>query len=151
MTEHLNAHWTLHIDGSASPNPGRMAMGAWLQAPDGQEHTLSRLLPGTGCNNEAELRALLIALPWAVALGARPLLICTDSRLLVDHVSPGTKAPHPRLQDLVASAQGVVDEHPSLSLQWVPRHRTAQADALARAALGMPPKPVKTPHPARRT
>jgi ribonuclease HI len=150
MTQDLQSQWTLHIDGSASPNPGRMAVGAWLRAPDGQEHTLSQPLKGSGCNNEAELRALLIALPWAVALGAHPLLICTDSRLLVEHLTPGGKPPHARLRDLVETAQRMMDEHPMLTLQWVPRHRTGQADALARSALGMPPKPVKTPHPTRR-
>lgn len=150
MTDHPDDQWTLHIDGSASPNPGRMGIGAWLRSPDGREHTLSRLLPGSGCNNEAELRALLTALPWAVALGACNLLICTDSRLLVDHVTPGGKAAHPRLQDLVSRAQSLLAEHTALTLKWVPRHRTGQADALARSALRMPPKPVTTPHPARR-
>lgn len=150
MTDNVNAHWTLHIDGSASPNPGRMAMGAWLRAPDGQEHTLAQTLPGTGCNNEAELRALLMALPWALALGAHPLLICTDSSLLVAHLAPGAKAAHPRLRDLVEQARHLMEDRPSLTLQWVPRHRTGLADALARSALGMAPKPVRTPHPARR-
>ncbi|ANY62538.1 hypothetical protein MA05_11135 [Comamonas aquatica] len=51
--------WILHIDGSAMPNPGRMAVGLVLTGPDGSHHSAARRLPHTGCNNEAELTALL--------------------------------------------------------------------------------------------
>ena len=56
------------------PNPGRMAMGAVLTGPDGSVHQLSQPLPGTGCNNEAELRALQAGLLLAQSHGARSVL-----------------------------------------------------------------------------
>ncbi len=142
--------WRLHIDGGAAPNPGRMAVGAWLCGPDGQVHTLSMMLPGTGCNNEAELRALMEALPWAAARGAIHLQVCTDSTVLVALLAPSGARTVPRLQALAQAAQQLMVLHGVQGLQWVPRHRNAQADALARSALGLPPKVVHTPHPARR-
>src|SRR5256885_2740498 len=54
--------WTAYIDASAVPNPGRMAMGAVITAPDGRRHLLSEPCHERGCNNEAELRALMAAL-----------------------------------------------------------------------------------------
>ena len=57
------AHWVVHCDGSAVPNPGRMGLGAVLVGPGGAtQHTISEATTFTGCNNEAELRALLRAL-----------------------------------------------------------------------------------------
>ena len=48
------------------PNPGRMAVGLVLTGPDGSHHRAARRLPHTGCNNEAELTALLYGLQAAV-------------------------------------------------------------------------------------
>lgn len=56
------AAWVIHCDGSAIPNPGRMGLGAVLVAPDGTRHALSQATHTTGCNNEAELGALVMAL-----------------------------------------------------------------------------------------
>src|SRR5690606_15707159 len=52
------ATWLIHCDGSALPNPGRMGLGAVIVAPDGSRQTLSVDTHSTGCNNEAELRAV---------------------------------------------------------------------------------------------
>ena len=57
--------WVIHCDGSAWPNPGRMGLGAVLTGPDGTvQHQISEATTFTGCNNEAELRALMQALQW---------------------------------------------------------------------------------------
>ena len=70
--------WVIHCDGSAIPNPGRMGLGATLLAPDGQQHNLSHTSSLVGCNNEAELRALMAALQQAHALGARAIAVRSD-------------------------------------------------------------------------
>lgn len=137
--------WTVHCDGSAVPNPGRMAYGAVIVAPDGRRRTLS--IPGTrvGCNNEAELRALMAALQEVRALGGREVLLHSDNSIVVaqlDGVRP--QPPIVRLADLVDQARDLMAWFDSVRLQWVPRHRNTEADALARAAQGLPPKaPVR--------
>jgi ribonuclease HI len=142
--------WVIHCDGSAVPNPGRMGMGAVLTEPDGTKHTLSQAATTKGCNNEAELRALIAALREGKALGAKSVLVHCDSRVLVEqlggpdaklHVKPDVK-PVARLAGLFDEARALVESFEQARLQWIPRHRNAQADALARAALGMQPKGV---------
>lgn len=145
--------WTIHIDGSATPNPGRMGLGAVIVGPDGQCHTVSRHTHAVGCNNEAELRALMAALQEAQALGGRRLHVFTDSHVLVDHlVDPdGRHAAKSivRLAPLFDEARALMAAFEQVDVCWVPRHRNAQADALARAALGMAPK-VSRPLKKRR-
>ncbi|MCH8178658.1 MAG: ribonuclease HI family protein [Proteobacteria bacterium] len=151
--------WVAHCDGGAWPNPGAMALGAVLVSPTGAVHHLSQRLSGSGCNNEAEWRATVATLREALALGARALRLHTDSTQVRDHLNAhlsqdGAGQPPPALP---VALQAWVDEARALAwrlddfcVRWVPRHRNGQADALARQALGLPPKPVLTPHPRAR-
>jgi ribonuclease HI len=138
--------WVIHCDGSAVPNPGRMGMGAVLTAPDGTGHTLSQATTSKGCNYEAELRALIAALREGKARGAKALRVYCDSRVLVEQLGgPDAKLhvkPIERLASLFDEARQLLKSFEQASLQWIPRHRNAQADALARAALGRQPKRV---------
>jgi ribonuclease HI len=137
--------WTVHCDGSAMPNPGRMAVGAVITSPLGQVHSLSRELHAVGCNNEAELHALMASLKEAHALGARHVKLCTDNSILVEQLGARPDQAPPlrpieRLEALFMEARTLMAGFDQVGLTWVPRHRNAQADALARAALGMAPK-----------
>ena len=138
-------HWTIHCDGSAVPNPGRMGLGASILAPDGTHHSLSRPAPEIGCNNEAELSALIAALEAAQRAGADAqarLLVFSDSRVVVDqlaiarHGKPAAR-PIARLAVLFDTARALIAQFHSVDLRWIPQHRNEQADALARAALGI--------------
>lgn len=138
------APWILHCDGSAVPNPGRMGLGALLVAPDGTRHVLSMATEARGCNNEAEARALMLALHEAQALGAKALQIYTDSSLLVEQLCVAHTPPVLRLAALYEELGALLGTFTQTSLHWIPRHRNGEADALARAALGLAPKaPVK--------
>jgi ribonuclease HI len=132
-----DALWLIHCDGSAKPNPGPMGLGAVLHAPDGTRHTLSLLAHGKGCNNEAELRALMAALLEARKRGATSLLVHCDSTIVVEQL--GAEAPKPiaRLAALFDDARALLQSFGQTELRWIPRHRNAEADALARAALGL--------------
>ncbi len=145
------APWLAHCDGGAWPNPGAMAMGAVLTSPSGEVHRLSQRLTGNGCNNEAEWRAAVAVLGFALQHGARSLHLQTDSTQVRDHLSlRGHPALPPSLQAWVEEARALAERLNHLTVKWVPRHRNAQADALARQALGLPPKAVQTPHPKAR-
>ncbi len=123
------------------PNPGRMGMGVVLRAPDGSRHMFSQASHAAGCNNEAELRALLLALRELQARGATALLVHSDSSILVEQLGGAPARPIGRLQELFAQARILLQTFGQVQLQWIPRHRNTQADALARAALGLAPKP----------
>lgn len=140
-------HCCIHIDGSALPNPGPMSLGAVLRMPDGRRHTLSLNLRRSGCNNEAELLALLAALRKARSLGIHHITLRTDSSVLVEQLGPpGPRPvrPIPRLAPLFAQARSLMREFAEIRLQWIPRHRNQEADALARTAHALPGNPART-------
>ncbi|HSD36219.1 MAG TPA: ribonuclease HI family protein [Rhodocyclaceae bacterium] len=142
--------WTIHCDGTALPNPGRMGIGAVLTAPDGTRHTLSQATGMHGCNNEAEARALIAALRLLQNIGAEnaALHIRSDSSVLVAQL--GGAAPIVRLTDVFDEARQLLQQFGNARLSWVPRHRNSEADALARAALGLPSKAGVKPRPKKR-
>jgi len=136
--------WSIHCDGSAAPNPGRMGLGAVLVAPEGERHVLLMATDARGCNNDAEARALMLALREAKARGATALQIYSDSSLLVTQLGAGGAPPVLRLAALYEEVAALLMTFAHTSLHWIPRHRNGEADALARAALGLAPKgPVK--------
>ncbi|MEG2046869.1 MAG: ribonuclease HI family protein [Comamonas sp.] len=140
-------HWTVHIDGSALPNPGRMALGAVLVDPQGTQHTVSQDTRRTGCNNEAEVLALLAALEVLSAHQVQHAHIYSDSSILVEQLTQARPKPVARLSPLYDQARAAVRQFAGVQLHWVPRHRNQQADALARAALQLPGS-VPAPHAA---
>ncbi|MGJ7496777.1 ribonuclease HI family protein [Variovorax sp. RT4R15] len=142
--------WLVHCDGSAMPNPGRMGLGAVIVAPDGTRHTLSQATGERGCNNEAELRALMAALREARALGATAVRACSDNRILVEQLGDAAVKPVERLAPLFDEARALLRSFDAVALTWIPRHRNGEADALARAALGFPPKRAATRTKRRR-
>jgi ribonuclease HI len=144
------AAWTVHCDGTALPNPGRIGIGAVLTAPDGTRHTLSQATGTHGCNNEAEARALIAALQMLQNLGAENavLNIHSDSSVLVAQL--GGAAPIVRLTQVFDEARQLLQQFGDVHLDWVPRHRNSEADALARAALGLPSKAGVKPRPKKR-
>lgn len=140
--------WVIHCDGSAVPNPGRMGLGAVLTGPDGTtRHQISEATTFTGCNNEAELRALLRALQWLAQQGvaaSTPVHVFSDNSVLVEQLGTQAAAPVARLAPLFDEARLALLPFERIHIQWIPRHRNAAADTLARAALGLAPK-VATP------
>lgn len=131
----LDNAWTVHIDGSAFPNPGRMTLGAVLRSPQGENLTLSHDTRRTGCNNEAEVLALLAAMKLLAQQHAQRVCIYSDSSILVEQLTTASPKPVVRLSGLYQQAREAVAGLDALQVRWVPRHRNTQADALARAAL----------------
>jgi ribonuclease HI len=117
-----------------------MGLGAVLTAPDGTRHPLSALADGRGCNNEAELRALMAALQEARRRGAAALVIHCDNSVVVEQLAGTAAEPFLRLASLFDEVRTVLRSFPAVRLVWIPRHRNRDADALARAAVGLMPK-----------
>ncbi|MCZ8286037.1 MAG: ribonuclease HI family protein [Bacteroidia bacterium] len=137
--------WTIYCDGSAVSNPGRMGLGALVTAPDGSRHPISITAEGRGCNNEAELRALMAAMQYAGQRGATALLVHCDNSVVVQQLAGTAPEPFLRLAPLFDEVRAVLHSFASARLVWIPRHRNQEADALARAAVGLMPK---SPAPA---
>ncbi|HEY6094059.1 MAG TPA: ribonuclease HI family protein [Gallionellaceae bacterium] len=135
--------WQVWFDGSALPNPGRIGLGIVIVSPDGRrmEHALA---PGLhGCNNQAELHALCAALELAHAAGAQQLLLRGDSDVAIAHVKGSSSTQIATLVPLIEVARNWLSRFDQIELQWVPRHRNAEADRLCRQALGLAQKEAK--------
>lgn len=133
--------WTVYIDGSAFPNPGKMRIGGIAHAPDGSAHSFSQALMHEGCNNEAEALAAIHALQWLHARQARAVLLHTDNSILAEQLSLAKPKRIERLAAVYEQARALLPLFAQVKVQWIPRHRNGAADALARAAHGMPAAP----------
>ncbi|MFI5302943.1 MAG: ribonuclease HI family protein [Polyangiales bacterium] len=131
------ATWRIHCDGAALPNLGALAVGVVIVAPDGTRHEVSRLVGRGGCCNEGEALALIVALQAARSLGARSIDVSCDSTIIIDHAFDGATTTVARLARLYAEARALLAEFDEVAVRWVPRRLNAEADALARAALGL--------------
>lgn len=141
--------WQAWCDGTASPNPGRIGIGVVLLSPDGQHHEISRATGRSGCNNEAELYAIAAALDLAGKFGVKTLTIHSDSRFAVDCLNGIDDTDICRLAELLAATKTAFSAFDAVFVRWLPRHRNAQADQAARAALGLAPKTPALPHRKR--
>lgn len=142
--------WQVWFDGGALPNPGKMAVGVILISPVGLRSDKAMLTGGCGCNNEAELHALCMALETASAAGARRLVVRGDSDVALCYVRGPDSTQITRLLVLVARAREWMRCFDEVQLIWVPRHRNIAADRLARAALGLLEMPARSAKGRRR-
>lgn len=131
------AVWLAWFDGSAAPNPGKIGVGVLLIAPDGRRTERSQSLNHCGCNNEAELFALSLALDLAEIAGARSLEICGDSKAVTDWICGSDSTGIEPLATLVTSIHTRIEKFDRVSLRWIPRHKNTEADRLSRRALGL--------------
>jgi ribonuclease HI len=133
-----------------------MGLGALICAPDGQQHTLSQATDARGCNNEAELRALMAALHLLHSLGARAVQAYSDNSILVAQLAPAAVAasePIARLAPLFDEARALLAGFDEARLHWVPRcpgarrpRPAAQAHAQAHAQTQRQAPPLTSPH-----
>jgi ribonuclease HI len=125
--------WLAWFDGSCHPNPGKMGIGGLLRSPHGPETEIS-FNAGIGDSSEAEYIALISVLETAIKAGADKLLIYGDSQVVINDVlSESGGATILSTQRL--KAQGLLARLPQVTLNWIPRHRNGQADALSQQAI----------------
>jgi ribonuclease HI len=124
--------WQAWFDGSAHPNPGRLGLGGLIRDPAGALFELCAA-GGHGDSNEAEYLALIAVLETAVRLRAAPLVVCGDSRVVIDSLGSASHAGV--LSAYHARARALLAQLPQVTLRWIPRRRNAAADALSQRAL----------------
>jgi ribonuclease HI len=122
------ANWMGWFDGSARPNPGQIGIGGVLRGPTGVRFEFSAGA-GHGDSNEAEYLALIGLLELALRQQAAPLVICGDSRVVIDSLTSISHAGP--LSDYHRRAMRLLMQLPKVSVHWIPRHRNTEADALS--------------------
>jgi len=126
---------TINTDGAARGNPGPAAF-AFVIREDGMLIVEEAGCLGTMTNNKAEYTALVRALEYAVQLGEdRPLLIQSDSELMVKQMRGEYRVKDGDLRVLYDQASKLSDRFPKVTFKHVPRAQNGDADRLCNEAL----------------
>jgi ribonuclease HI len=128
------AKLTLHIDGASHGNPGDAGFGVYVQNAKGDEIELFGYL-GRATNNVAEYQALLHALRFARARGARVIEVFSDSELLVRQMNGDYRVRNPGLVPLHGEARKLLGGFEQARLSHIGRERNVKADRLANRAI----------------
>ncbi len=124
-----------YTDGGARGNPGPAGIGVVLQNKDSETIGEWSEFLGIATNNQAEYKALLLALKQAVALGAIELECRLDSELVVKQLKGEYKVKHPDLKPLFEQAKSLISQIKNVSFKHIPRELNKRADQLANQAM----------------
>ena len=126
---------TIFTDGASKNNPGPSSIGAVIKNQQGQ--TISRISKAIGhsTNNQAEYRAIITALEEAIRLGARQVILNSDSELVVRHLQGKYRVKNAALKPLHQQVTQLLSKLESFTIRHIPREQNEEADNLANAAL----------------
>lgn len=128
-------YFIINTDGAARGNPGPAAIGVTIRNGDGRLlANISRAI-GVTTNNQAEYRAIIAGLEKAVGLGARRVLVKSDSELAVKQLQGLYKIKNTGLRPLYQEVVRLAGSLDSFDIAYVPREENAEADRLANRAL----------------
>lgn len=111
-------------------------MGAGAVARIGPAMRTHSRAMGRGTNNEAEYHAVIAGVGLAVEMGAKTVTVHGDSQLVLRQLEGKYKVKAENLVDLHAEAKRRLAKFAQVSFIWVPREENAEADRLAREAIG---------------
>ncbi len=125
---------TIYTDGASRNNPGEAGAGVFSLRDNEPIEKIARYL-GTTTNNIAEYTAAIIGLEHAVRLGASSVKLNADSELLVKQLNGQYKVKNEGLKPLHARAKELIARIGSVEVQYIPREKNKDADALANKAI----------------
>ena len=105
----------IHFDGSCSPKPGVMGVGATIEDSEKILHTISYVC-GMGTSNIAEFKALISALEFCLINNYLDVVVYGDSNIVVNTTSGRWTARHPNIKDLCDYAKSLVKRFNSFSI-----------------------------------
>lgn len=125
---------TIYTDGASRNNPGEAGAGVVVKKSGEQIEGIARYL-GTTTNNIAEYSAAIIGLEYAAGTGASSVKLFADSELLVKQVNGQYKVKNEGLKPLHAKVKELIARIGRVEVQYIPRERNKEADALANRAI----------------
>jgi ribonuclease HI len=124
----------IYIDGASFGNPGPSGAGVVIRQNKRIKKTLS-LHIGEATNNVAEYMALIFGLQEALILGAKNVILNTDSQLLVHQINGQYKIKSSNLKPLYQQSKYLLSHLNSVELKYISRQENKLADRLAREAI----------------
>jgi ribonuclease HI len=130
-----NEKITIYTDGAARGNPGPAAIGVVLKDAAGVTvATICRTL-GVKTNNQAEYTAVIAGVEKAISLGAKQVVLKSDSELVVRQLMGLYKVKNADLKELYQKVVTLTGRLEKFSAVNIPREQNKQADALCNKAL----------------
>ncbi|XP_068486806.1 uncharacterized protein [Phaseolus vulgaris] len=131
--EEFSFRWVLSVDGSS--NQQGSGAGVILEGPNGLLIEQALRFAFKASNNQAEYEALIAAgMLLAKEMGARSLLVKSDSQLVTGQVTGEYQAKDPQMAAYLGYVQVLRNAFAVFELVHVPREQNACADLLAKLA-----------------
>ncbi|MBL7047787.1 MAG: ribonuclease HI family protein [Candidatus Marinimicrobia bacterium] len=129
MTNIREKNLVIYTDGGARGNPGPAASGVVIF--DDQEKILGEYSEflGEATNNQAEYRAIVLALEKAIELEGEKIILYSDSELVIKQLNHKYKVKDSKLSALFVEIWNLAQNFNSIEYQHVPREKNKLADA----------------------
>ncbi|XP_071919058.1 uncharacterized protein [Coffea arabica] len=124
--------WILHIDDSSNSKSSRT--GLLLEDPQGELCSYVLRFDFFASNNETEYKAVIARLQLACNLGARHILVNSDSQLVICQIRGEYEVREEVMQRYLSRARQLIAYFESFEIQRIPRSQNKRADALSRLA-----------------
>lgn len=125
----------IYTDGGARGNPGPAGIGVAIYDTTNTLVATHREYIGEATNNQAEYRAVLLALEKAAALGASELRFFLDSELVVRQLTGEYRVKDRELGSLFVKIYNAARAFRRVSYTHVPREQNRVADRLVNEAI----------------
>jgi ribonuclease HI len=125
----------IYTDGAARGNPGPAAIGVVLKDIIGNTITTVCRTLGVRTNNQAEYTAVITGLEKALSLGAKQVVLKSDSELVVKQLMGLYKVKNADLREMYQKVIALAGRLEKFSAVNIPREQNKQADALCNKAL----------------
>ncbi len=126
----------IYTDGAARNNPGPAGLGVVFLDKNAKVISSFKKYIGEATNNQAEYKALILALQKAKELKTEKITVYMDSKLVVEQVNGNFKIKEPILKKLYWQIRDLILElGGNIEFIHIPRTRNKQADKLANQAI----------------
>jgi len=126
-----------HTDGASRGNPGPAAAGFILTDSNGTQLQAKAFFIGRNTNNVAEYTGVVKALEAVIKIGAKSLIVFSDSQLLVKQINGEYKVKSEQIRPLFQQAVEMLGRLENWKVQFVFRDKNKEADKLVNQALDL--------------
>jgi len=125
---------TIYSDGGSRGNPGPAAVGAIFYARNVKTVEYSEFI-GQATNNEAEYKALIMALLKAKSLKIKNVNCFLDSELVVKQLNRQYRIKDEKIAPLFIKIWNLIFDFEKITFTHIPREKNKEADALVNKIL----------------
>ena len=121
--------WTIQTDGSSAQKRG--GVGVVISTPDGEVLKYEVQLKFPTTNNEAEYEGILTGLRLGKALGAKNLLVQSDSKLVIRQIKGEYEAKEERMQKYLRLTRHLTQEFDKVEFAQILKSQNMVADEVS--------------------